>query len=65
MEEYFDVEKKFEGTSVPRPEWWGGWKVIPKNIEFWYNFVMILRGGGQYRMHNRLLFTKNNEKWTS
>ncbi len=37
MEEYFDVEKKFEGTSVPRPEWWGGWKVIPKNIEFWYN----------------------------
>ena len=30
------MEKQFEGKDVlPKPDFWGGWRVKPKNIEFW------------------------------
>lgn len=38
-----------EGTDVPRPEKWGGFRVIPTSIEFWQ--------GRSNRFHDRLRFT--------
>jgi len=33
------MEKKFEGMEiVPKPDFWGGWRVKPLAIEFWYNY---------------------------
>ncbi|PJJ97657.1 pyridoxamine 5'-phosphate oxidase [Lysobacteraceae bacterium NML91-0213] len=42
------VEAEFEGREVPRPPRWGGLRVRPERIEFWY--------GAQFRLHERWLY---------
>lgn len=37
--------------TVPLPEFWGGYKVIPTEIEFWQ--------GGSNRLHDRILYTRS------
>jgi pyridoxamine 5'-phosphate oxidase len=52
-----DVDARFAGGSVSRPPFWGGFRVVPRAIEFWYG-----RAG---RLHERLLYTKQGHAWTS
>ena len=52
VEEY---ESKFEGKSVPRPENWGGYVLIPDCIEFWQ--------GRADRLHERLKFKLRESIW--
>ncbi|WP_395463479.1 pyridoxamine 5'-phosphate oxidase [Wolbachia endosymbiont of Cantharis cryptica] len=42
-------EKEFYNTQVPRPDFWVGFCVIPKVIEFWQE--------GEYRRHIRFRYT--------
>jgi len=48
---YTHYKEQFAHTDIPRPHYWGGYRVIPQQIEFWQ--------GRSSRMHDRILFTKN------
>ena len=51
-----EFKKKFPNKNkIPRPEYWSGWRIKPKEIEFWLD--------GQNRIHERLKYIKKNKKW--
>lgn len=50
-----EYEKQFDGQVVPRPPYWGGWRVIPTEIEFWFG----LTG----RLHDRFVFERKDGSW--
>jgi pyridoxamine 5'-phosphate oxidase len=49
------VKKRYADIEIPRPEHWGGYKIIPQYFEFWQ--------GGSARLHDRLRYTKQPEGW--
>lgn len=55
---YAEIEARFAGQPIPRPDFWGGWRVIPQRIEFWQ--------GHPHRLHDRILFTRTaSDTWNS
>ncbi len=45
-----DTAAEFVGVAVPRPEWWGGFRVRPDVFEFWQS--------REDRLHDRLRYTR-------
>jgi pyridoxamine 5'-phosphate oxidase len=54
-EEYAATEARFAGRDVPRPPFWGGYRLAPRQIEFWY--------GRTSRLHDRILYVKEGSDW--
>ncbi|GAB4571004.1 MAG: pyridoxamine 5'-phosphate oxidase [Rhodothalassiaceae bacterium] len=51
------VERRFAGVDVPRPPHWSGYRLAPERIEFWE--------GRDYRLHERRLFVRSGNGWTT
>ncbi|MCP5205424.1 MAG: pyridoxamine 5'-phosphate oxidase [Pseudomonadales bacterium] len=51
------LREKFGKGEIPMPDFWGGYRVLPRCIEFWQ--------GGEHRLHDRFLYTlQGNDNWT-
>ena len=52
---YQQYKVKFKYKKVPRPEYWGGYILIPESFEFWKE--------RKNRLHERILFRFENNIW--
>ena len=48
-----EIKQKFKDKEVPLPSFWGGYRVVPDEIEFWQ--------GRRNRLHDRFQYTKQDD----
>ena len=48
-------QEQYEGLEIPRPPHWGGYMVMPTQVEYWQ--------GGLNRLHDRIQYTMVNGEW--
>jgi len=46
-----------DGPDIPRPEFWGGFRLAPTEIEFWQDQA--------FRMHDRVRYSRAGDGWTT
>ncbi len=55
-QQYEDTDRRFANDAVvPRPEHWGGYRIVPSRMEFWK--------GRSNRMHDRIAFDRVDDGW--
>ena len=55
LQKFFEMKSKIGEGKVPLPSFWGGYRVVPEEIEFWQ--------GGADRLHDRFLYRREGDGW--
>jgi len=50
-----ELKQKFRDKEIPLPSFWGGYRVVPREIEFWQ--------GRDNRLHDRFLYARQDDGW--
>ena len=53
--QFAQIKEKFAEGEIPLPDFWGGFRVVPEEIEFWQ--------GGENRLHDRFCFKREDTQW--
>ncbi|MDC3261190.1 pyridoxamine 5'-phosphate oxidase [bacterium] len=51
--QFAQIKEKFAEGEIPLPDFWGGFRVVPEEIEFWQ--------GGEMRMHDRFSYLRSED----
>lgn len=56
MQKFAEMKRKFGEGKIPLPSFWGGYRVVPAEIEFWQ--------GRENRLHDRFIYSRQtNGTW--
>ena len=53
MTQFQRIKEKFKSGKIPFPDFWGGYRIVPTEIEFWQ--------GGSHRLHDRFVYRKTDQ----
>jgi pyridoxamine 5'-phosphate oxidase len=51
-----EADERFAQSDVPRPPYWGGFRVVPDAFEFWQ--------GRRNRVHDRIVYRREGGRWS-
>jgi len=57
QDRFTETQDRFNKQEIPLPPFWGGYRLVPKRIEFWQ--------GRSNRLHDRLVFTRAGAEWSA
>ncbi|MBI2403784.1 MAG: pyridoxamine 5'-phosphate oxidase [Gemmatimonadetes bacterium] len=50
-----ELDGQYAGRDVPRPSFWGGFRLVPETLEFWQ--------GRESRLHDRFRYSRDGGRW--
>jgi pyridoxamine 5'-phosphate oxidase len=54
MQKFTEMKQKFSKGDITLPSFWGGFRVVPHQIEFWQ--------GGEHRLHDRFMYKRDDDE---